>query len=229
MPFTDPMADGPAIQAAGVRALAAGQNTEKDACTGARIPRGRRRHPDRADGLLQSDLHLRRRQIPRRRQGGRRRRAYRRRSAAGRRRRALHPGAQSRAQFHPPGDADHRRQAPAGGAQQYLGLCLLRLDHRHHRRGRARRRAKSTAAVARIKRHTKLPVAVGFGVRTAEQARAIAARRRRRRGRLGAGRGGARTASTKTAKRGPARSRRSPIWCRRSRKGVRAARRVAAE
>jgi tryptophan synthase alpha chain len=31
------------------------------------------------------------------------------------------------------------------------------------------------AAVARIKRHTKLPVAVGFGVRTAEHARAIAA------------------------------------------------------
>ena len=30
-------------------------------------------------------------------------------------------------------------------------------------------------AVARIKRHTKLPVAVGFGVRTASQARAIAA------------------------------------------------------
>jgi len=35
---------------------------------------------------------------------------------------------------------------------------------------------KVTAAVARIKRHTKLPVAVGFGVRTAEHARAIAAR-----------------------------------------------------
>ncbi|MEX1082831.1 MAG: tryptophan synthase subunit alpha, partial [Xanthobacteraceae bacterium] len=30
------------------------------------------------------------------------------------------------------------------------------------------------SAVARIKRHTKLPVAVGFGVRTAEQARVIA-------------------------------------------------------
>jgi tryptophan synthase alpha chain len=30
------------------------------------------------------------------------------------------------------------------------------------------------AAVTRIKRHTKLPVAVGFGVKTAEQARAIA-------------------------------------------------------
>jgi tryptophan synthase alpha chain len=34
--------------------------------------------------------------------------------------------------------------------------------------------SKVTAAVARIKRHTTLPVAVGFGVRTAEQAAAIA-------------------------------------------------------
>jgi tryptophan synthase alpha chain len=32
-----------------------------------------------------------------------------------------------------------------------------------------------TQAVARIKRHTELPVAVGFGVRTAAQAKAIAA------------------------------------------------------
>ena len=43
-------------------------------------------------------------------------------------------------------------------------------------------------AVARIKRHTDLPVAVGFGVKTADDAEAIAARRRRRRGRLGSGR-----------------------------------------
>jgi tryptophan synthase alpha chain len=34
--------------------------------------------------------------------------------------------------------------------------------------------AKVGQAVARIKRHTRLPVAVGFGVRTGEQARAIA-------------------------------------------------------
>jgi tryptophan synthase alpha chain len=34
---------------------------------------------------------------------------------------------------------------------------------------------KVTEAVARIKRHTKLPVAVGFGVRTAKQAQALAA------------------------------------------------------
>ena len=35
--------------------------------------------------------------------------------------------------------------------------------------------ARVTEAVSRIKHHTDLPVAVGFGVRTAEQARAIAA------------------------------------------------------
>jgi tryptophan synthase alpha chain len=34
--------------------------------------------------------------------------------------------------------------------------------------------ARVTSAVARIKRHTKLPVAVGFGIRTAADARAIA-------------------------------------------------------
>jgi tryptophan synthase alpha chain len=34
--------------------------------------------------------------------------------------------------------------------------------------------AKVATAIARIKRHTKLPVTVGFGVKTAEQARAIA-------------------------------------------------------
>jgi tryptophan synthase alpha chain len=34
--------------------------------------------------------------------------------------------------------------------------------------------AKVNEAVARIKRHTKLPVAVGFGVKTREHARAIA-------------------------------------------------------
>jgi hypothetical protein len=34
MPFTDPMADGPAIQAAGLRALKAGQTHEEDAADG---------------------------------------------------------------------------------------------------------------------------------------------------------------------------------------------------
>ncbi len=43
-------------------------------------------------------------------------------------------------------------------------------------------------AVARIKRHTKLPVCVGFGIRTPEAARGNRAKCRRRGGRHGAGR-----------------------------------------
>ena len=43
MPFSDPMADGPAIQAAGLRALKAGQTLVKTLEMVARVPRGRRR------------------------------------------------------------------------------------------------------------------------------------------------------------------------------------------
>ena len=71
---------------------------------------------DRPDGLLQPDLHPRRRRLHRRRAGGRRRRADRRRPAARGRCRALRAGARGRAQFHPPRDAHHRRSPPAGRA-----------------------------------------------------------------------------------------------------------------
>ena len=55
------------------------------------------------------------------------------------------PALQGRAQFHPPGDADDRRQAPAGGARQHIRVRLLRVDHRRDRRrggrsGQGRRR-----------------------------------------------------------------------------------------
>ena len=50
------------------------------------------------------------------------------------------PALKAGLQLHPAGDADHRRQAAAGRAREHLGLCLLRLDHRHHRHGRARHR-----------------------------------------------------------------------------------------
>ncbi len=101
MPFTDPMADGPAVQAAGLRALKAG-TTLADTLDMVRDfpPRGRR-HADRADGLLQSHLHPRRRPLPRGGARGRRRRADRRRPAAGGRRRTLPAGARGGAQLHP--------------------------------------------------------------------------------------------------------------------------------
>ncbi len=138
MPFTDPMADGPSIQAAGLRALKAGMTLKKTL----ELVRGFRAGDDATpvvlmgyynpiyiygvdkfltdaksagvDGLIIVDL-------PR---GGRRR--------------AVCARAEGRAEFHSPRDADHRRQAAAGRARQHLGLCLLRLDHGHHRRGRGR-------------------------------------------------------------------------------------------
>ena len=74
---------------------------------------------------------------------------------------------------------------------------------------------KVAAAVARIKRHTDLPVCVGFGVRTAEQARAIAE------GADGVVVGSAlveavRKSLGRTARRRRQRLRRSPIWSARS-------------
>ena len=73
--------------------------------------------PDRADGLLQPDLPLRRRALSRRREGRRRRRPDRRRSAARGGRRALPAGAGAGPVLHPPRDADHRRSPPAQGAR----------------------------------------------------------------------------------------------------------------
>ena len=54
MPFTDPMADGPAIQAAGLRALKAGQTLNKTLELVRDFRAGDKRHARRADGLLQS-------------------------------------------------------------------------------------------------------------------------------------------------------------------------------
>ena len=59
MPFTDPMADGPIIQAAGKRGLPPGVKVRRRPDHGARLPRGRQRHADRADGLPQPDPVLR--------------------------------------------------------------------------------------------------------------------------------------------------------------------------
>ena len=66
MPFSDPMADGPAMQASSLRALKAGQSMQRHAgdwCAAFR--RARSGHAHRAHGLLQSDLHLSARAFPR--------------------------------------------------------------------------------------------------------------------------------------------------------------------
>ena len=61
MPFSDPMADGVAVQLAGQRALAAGQTLRATLAMVEDFRRKDETTPDRADGLLQPHLYLRRR------------------------------------------------------------------------------------------------------------------------------------------------------------------------
>ncbi len=86
-----------------------------------------------------------------------------------------------------------------------------------------------TEAVSRIKRHTDLPVAVGFGVRTAEQARAIAAGADGVVVGIGPGGSDPHQSRCRPATLPPARWRRYCRWSRSWRSGVRAAARTAAE
>jgi tryptophan synthase alpha chain len=173
MPFTDPMADGPAIQAAGVRALAAGQDMKKTLDLVRGFREGDNDTPivlmgyynpiyiygvDKflvdakaagVDGLIVVDLPPEEDDelcIP-----------------------ALKAGLNFIRLATPTTD-DKRLPAVlnnTSGFVYYVSITGIT--------GSAAPDAgKVEAAVARIKRHTKLPVAVGFGVRTAEQAEAIA-------------------------------------------------------
>ena len=173
MPFTDPMADGPAIQAAGVRALAAGHTMAKTL----ELVRGFRRHDDTTpivlmgyynpiyiygverfladakaagvDGLIIVDLPPEEDEelcLP-----------------------ALKAGLNFIRLATP--TTDDRRLpavlANTSGFVYYVSITGIT-------GAAAPDPGKVNDAVARIKRHTRLPVSVGFGVRTAEHARAIA-------------------------------------------------------
>jgi tryptophan synthase alpha chain len=173
MPFTDPMADGPAVQAAGRRALEAGQTMKKTLA----MVRTFRKDDDATpivlmgyynpiyvygverflkdagaagiDGLIVVDLPPEEDEelcLP-----------------------ALKAGL-SFIRLATPTTDDKRLPAVLANTSGFVyyvsitgitGAATPDPDRVH-------------AAVARIKRHTALPVAVGFGVRTARQARAIA-------------------------------------------------------
>jgi tryptophan synthase alpha chain len=173
MPFTDPMADGPAIQASSLRALKAGQNMKKTLA----IVRAFRKTDDTTpivlmgyynpiyiygvakfladsktagvDGLIVVDL--------------------------------------------PPEEDDELCKPALEAGLNFIRLATPTTDDRRlpavleNTSGfvyyvsitgitgmAAPDTGKATEAVSRIKRHTALPVAVGFGVRTAAHARAIA-------------------------------------------------------
>jgi tryptophan synthase alpha chain len=173
MPFTDPMADGPAIQAAGLRALNAGQNMIKTLALVRDFRKGDDTTPivlmgyynpiyiygvtkflkdakaAGVDGLIVVDLPPEEDEelcIP-----------------------ALKAGLNFIRLATPTTD-DKRLPAVlanTSGFVYYVSITGIT--------GSAAPDASKVAeAVSRIKRHTKLPVAVGFGVRTAKQAKAIA-------------------------------------------------------
>jgi len=173
MPFTDPMADGPAIQAAGVRALKGGQRLTKTLALVREFRKGDNTTPivlmgyynpiyiygvDKfiadakeagVDGLIVVDL--------------------------------------------PPEEDEELCLPTLKAGLNFIRLATPTTDEKrlpvvlNNTSGfvyyvsitgitgsTAPDASRVAAAVNRIKRHTKLPVAVGFGVKTAEQARAIA-------------------------------------------------------
>jgi tryptophan synthase alpha chain len=174
MPFTDPMADGPAIQAAGLRALKAGQNMKKTLAAVRDFRNGDDATPLVLMGYY-NPIYI---------YGVERFLAD-----------AKAAGVDGLIVVDLPPEEDSELSLPAMKA----GLNFIRLatpttdDKRLPTvltntsgfvyyvsitgiTGAAAPDAqKVTVAVARIKRHTTLPVCVGFGVRTAAHARAIAA------------------------------------------------------
>jgi tryptophan synthase alpha chain len=173
MPFTDPMADGPAIQAAGLRALNAGQNMKKTLAMIRAFRAGDEQTPivlmgyynpiyvygvDKfladakaagVDGLIVVDLPPEEDDelcLP-----------------------ALTAGLNFIRLATPTTD-DKRLPtvlANTSGFVYYVSITGITGSA-------APDPGRVSGAVARIKRHTKLPVCVGFGVRSAEQARGIA-------------------------------------------------------
>src|SRR5712675_1574696 len=128
MPFTDPMADGPSIQAAGLRALKAGMTLKKTLA----MVRAFREGDNATPLVLKAGLTFIRLATP---------------------------------------TTDDKRLpavlANTSGFVYYVSITGITGA------GSADSNAVGEA-VARIKRHTKLPVCVGFGIRTPDAARAIA-------------------------------------------------------
>jgi len=173
MPFTDPMADGPAIQAAGLRALKAGQNMKKTLALVREFRRGDEATPIVLMGYY-NPIYV---------YGVEKFLAD-----------AKSAGVDGFIVVDLPPEEDEELCLPALKAGfNFIRLATPTTDDRRlptvltNTSGfvyyvsitgitgsAAPDAGKVAAAVARIKRHTALPVCVGFGVRTAEQARAIA-------------------------------------------------------
>jgi tryptophan synthase alpha chain len=173
MPFTDPMADGPAIQAAGLRALKSGQRMTRTLA----LVREFRKENDETPVVLMgyyNPIYI---------YGNERFLAD-----------AKAAGVDGLIVVDLPPEQDEELCLPALKAGlNFIRLATPTTDDKRLPTVLANTSGfvyyvsitgitgaaapditKVTAAVARIKRHTKLPVAVGFGVKTGKHARAIA-------------------------------------------------------
>lgn len=173
MPFTDPMADGPAIQAAGLRALKSGQRMARTLS----LVREFRKDDDRTPIILMgyyNPIYI---------YGNERFLAD-----------AKAAGVDGLIVVDLPPEEDEELCLPALKAGlNFIRLATPTTDDKRLPKvltntsgfvyyvsvtgvtgTAAPETSKVSGAVARIKRHTNLPVAVGFGVKTAEQARSIA-------------------------------------------------------
>jgi tryptophan synthase alpha chain len=173
MPFTDPMADGPAIQAAGLRALHAGQDMKKTLATVREFRAGDGQTPIVLMGYY-NPIYI---------YGVERFLAD-----------AKTAGVDGLIVVDLPPEEDNELCLPALKAGfNFIRLATPTTDDKRlpavlaNTSGfvyyvsvtgvtgaAAPDAGKVSEAVKRIKRHSALPVCVGFGVRTAEQARAIA-------------------------------------------------------
>jgi tryptophan synthase alpha chain len=173
MPFTDPMADGPAIQAAGLRALHAGQDMKKTLALVREFRRGDEATPIVLMGYY-NPIYV-----------------YGAKNFLGD---AKAAGVDGLIVVDLPPEEDAELCLPALKAGiNFIRLATPTTDDKRlpivlrNTSGfvyyvsitgitgsAAPDTGKVNEAVARIKRHTELPVCVGFGVRTAEQVRAIA-------------------------------------------------------
>ena len=173
MPFTDPMADGPAIQAAGLRALKSGQGMTKTLAMVREFRKGDDETPIVLMGYY-NPIYI---------YGSERFLAD-----------AKTAGVDGLIVVDLPPEEDEELCLPALKAGlNFIRLATPTTDDKRlptvltNTSGfvyyvsitgitgaAAPEAAKVTTAVKRIKRHTQLPVAVGFGVKTAERARTIA-------------------------------------------------------
>ena len=133
MPFSDPMADGPAIQASSLRALNNGMTLKRTLELARKFRAGEADTPVIMMGYYNPiyQYGVDRFLADFKAAGGRR--ADHRRSAAGGGGRTCLPALKAGVNFIRLATPDDRRQAPAQGAEQHQRLRLLRLHHGHHR------------------------------------------------------------------------------------------------